>query len=142
MAVVTDPIRIDGLREFLRSLRELDGELPKAVRLAFNTAAEVIVEAARPRVPQRTGRARKSVRARSTRTEARVIGGGKRVPYYPWLDFGGKVGRGLSIDRPFIKEGRYIYASYYEHKDEFLQVMIDALIEVARQAGVEVTDHG
>lgn len=136
-----EPIRITGLREFNRSLASLDRQLPKAVRLAFNEAADIVVQDARPRVPRRTGRAAASLRAQSTRTAARVAAGGARVPYYPWLDFGGRVGRNRSVARAFLKEGRYIYKSYFAKRDsgEFQRVLARALSGVAVDAGFTVT---
>src|SRR5689334_15341087 len=83
-----EPIKITGLAEFNRALRRMSTDLPKALRQAQNEAAGIVVDWARPRVPVRSGRAARSVRASSTRTAARVTGGGARVPYYPWLDFG------------------------------------------------------
>lgn len=135
---MAEPIRIDGLAEFSRNLRKLDRELPKGLRIALNEAANVIVGYAQPRVPRRSGRAARSIKARSTRTAVRVQGGGARVPYYPWLDFGGRVGRKRSINRPFKKEGRYIYAGYHAKKTEFSSVLERALLQVAASAGVEV----
>jgi len=135
---VSDPIRIRGLREFQRGLRELDKGLPKSLRLALNDAANVIVDDARPQVPRRSGRAAGSIKARSTRTLARVVGGGSRAPYYPWLDFGGRVGRNRSVRRPFLKEGRYIYASYDRRKSEFGEKLEANLLGVARKAGLGV----
>jgi hypothetical protein len=131
---------VDGLAEFSRNLKKLDADLPKALRLALNQAADVVVDYARPLVPRRTGRAARSVAARSTRTAVRVVAGGKRAPYYPWLDFGGRVGRGRSVVRPFLKDGRYIYEGYFRKKQsgEFVDVLNTALLGVARQAGVEV----
>jgi hypothetical protein len=137
---VAEPIRVEGLKEFSRNLKKLDGDLPKALRIALNEAADIVVSGARSRIPRRTGRASASVKARSTRTASRVVGGSNRVPYYPWLDFGGRVGKGKSVRRPFLKEGRYIYASYFANSDEFAKVLEEALLDVARQAGVEVTD--
>jgi hypothetical protein len=136
---VTAPIRVEGLAEFSRNLKKLNGDLPKALRIALNEAADIVVKGARPKVPRRSGRAAASVKARSTRTSSRVVGGSNRVPYYPWLDFGGRVGKGKSVRRPFLKEGRYIYASYFANTDEYGKVLEEALLEVARQAGVEVT---
>lgn len=137
---MADPIKIEGLRKFSRDLKTLDKELPKALRLALNEAAGVIVSDAKPRIPSRSGKARRSVVAQSTRTESRVSGGGNRAPYYPWLDFGGRVGRGRSVRRPFLKEGRYIYRAYFDAavRDEFVQVMEKSLIKVADSAGIEV----
>jgi hypothetical protein len=138
---MADPIKIEGLNEFVRNLKTLDRDLPKAVRLAFNEASDLVVDDARPRVPRRSGRAQRSLRARSTQTRARVSGGGARAPHYPWLDFGGKVGRGGSIRRPFLTEGRYIYRSYHELRDSgrFEDVMVKALLRVVESAGIEVT---
>lgn len=137
---MADPIKIEGLRKFSRDLKTLDKELPKALRLALNEAAGVIVSDAKPRIPSRSGKARRSVVAQSTRTESRVSGGGNRAPYYPFLDFGGRVGRNKSVRRPFLKEGRYIYRAYFDAavRDEFVQVMEKSLIKVADSAGIEV----
>lgn len=133
-----EPIKITGLTEFQRGLRKLDSDLPKSLRLAFNEAANIVVEAARSKVPHRTGRAAASIKPRSTRTAVRVSAGGNKAPYYPWLDFGGRVGPKKSVRRPFIREGRYIYPSYTEHREEFQRVVEKALADVARSAGLEV----
>lgn len=135
---MADAIKIDGLAEFTRNIRKLDSDLGKAVRIALNEAADVVVGYARPRIPRRSGRAQASIKARSTGTAVRVQGGSRRVPYYPWLDFGGRVGRRRSVIRPFLKDGRYIYAAYFDHGDEFTEVLERALVDVARQAGIEV----
>lgn len=135
---MADAIRITGLNEFVRSLKQLDNELPKVLRVTFNKAAETIVTEARSGVPTRTGAAKASVKARSTQSEVRIVGGSKKVPYYPWLDFGGRVGPNKSIRRPFLKDGRYIYASYFKHRDQLAGLLEVALIDAARAAGVEV----
>lgn len=135
---MADAIAIDGLNQFVRNLKAMDREVPKALRLAFNAAADVVVQDARPKVPSRSGKARGSVRARSTQTASRVVGGGSRAPYYPWLDFGGRVGRRGSIDRPFLKYGRYIYAAWYANQPRYVKLLEDALLDAARSAGIEV----
>lgn len=133
---MADAIRIVGLREFVASLKRLDTELPKVLRVAFNAAGEQIVMEARSRVPRKSGRAAGSVRAQSTQKSFRITGGSKRVPYYPWLDFGGTTPVGGR--RPFLREGRFIYASYYDHRDELAVLLEAALVDAARAAGVEV----
>lgn len=137
---MTEAIKITGLNEFVKNLKSLDRDLPKAVRKAFNEAADVVVADARPRVPRRSGRAQRSVRSRSTQTAARVVGGGNKAPHYPWLDFGGRVGKGQSVRRPFKRDGRYIYRSYFEKKSsgEFERIMTKALVDVADSAGIAV----
>lgn len=131
-----DAIRITGLNEFVRSLKKLDNDLPKVLRVAFNKAGETIVAEARADVPSRSGKARGSVRGSSTQKLFRISGGSRSVPYYPWLDFGGKIPRGGR--RPFIREGRYIYASYFKHRDQTAALLESALIDAARAAGIEV----
>lgn len=138
---MAEPIKIEGLAEFNRSLRKLDSDLPKALRLAMNQAADVVIGYAKPRVPRRSGRAVGSIRAASTRTAVRVAAGGRKAPYYPWLDFGGRIGKRKSVRRAFLKEGRYLYAGYFKARDsgQLQDVMTNALVDVARQAGLEVT---
>ncbi|WP_020385881.1 HK97 gp10 family phage protein [Kribbella catacumbae] len=135
---MTDAIKIDGLAEFTRNLKKLDSDLPKALRMAFNAAAEVVVTDARQGIPTKSGKAKASVNARSTASASRVVGGSKRVPYYPWLDFGGRVGKGRSVSRPFIKHGRYIYNAYFDNQARYAELVEQALLDVARQAGIEV----
>lgn len=137
---MTDAIKVDGLAQFVRDLKKLDDELPKMVRLANNEAANLVIRRAVPTIPKRSGRAARSVQARSTRTAVRVAEGGNRAPYMPWLDFGGKVGRNHSVRRPFLKKGRYIYRAYGELRDsgEFQRVMTAGLLDVAASAGIEV----
>lgn len=141
---MSEPIRITGLDEFRRNLKTLDGELPKALRQAGNKAAELVVDKAKPRVPvgpAKGGHASDSIRAASTQGAARVRGGGKRFAYYPWLDFGGRVGPKRSVKRPFLKTGRYIWAAYANNTQAVWDRLAEALIDVARQAGVEVDDQ-
>lgn len=133
---MADAIRIVGLNEFVRNLKKLDNELPKVLRVAFNSAGADIVTDARAGVPTRSGRAKGSIRGASTQKAFRIVGGSRAVPYYPWLDFGGTTPRGGK--RPWRKEGRYIYAAYYKHRDSLAVLLEAALIDAARAAGVEV----
>lgn len=133
-----ESIQVAGLKQFSRSLRKINADLPKALRVALNDAVGLIVDDARPRIPRRSGRAANTLKARSTRTEARVQGGSKRVPYFSWLDFGGRVGRNKSVRRAFLKEGRYIYKSYARTRGEFSKALTNALIAVAKTAGMDV----
>lgn len=137
---MAEAIKIDGLSEFVRNLRKLDGDLPKALRVALNQAAQLVVDDARPRVPTRSGRAQRSVRVASTKDRVRVRGGGSRAPYYPWLDFGGSINpRGRQIiERKFITDGRYIYDAFFRKRDDFDKALSDALLDAARSAGIEV----
>lgn len=133
-----DAIRIDGLAQFNRNLRKLDGDLPKLLRVSLNDATGVIIGYAKPRIPKRSGRAAGTLRARSTRTKARVSAGGRRAPYYPWLDFGGKGPNNRPAKRPFYVDGRYLYQALIIKRDEFHAALTRSLVGVAEQAGIEV----
>ena len=135
-----EPIKIDGLKQFRKELKEVEASLPRALRLAFNNAAQLIVDDAKPLVPHNSGAAQGSIRVLSTQTKARVAAGGSKVPYYPWLDFGGRVGKYDQVKRPFYKEGRYIYKAYGIRKADgsFQEVMVESLQQIANDAGLDM----
>lgn len=133
-------IKVDGLAAFSRDLKKLDAGLPKVLRLALNESADIVVDEASPRIPTRTGRAKASLKAKSSRTESRIAGGSGRVPYYGWLDFGGEGRRrGRPSARPFQPQGRYVYAAYFKRRKEFDDKLSESLLRVASSAGIEVT---
>lgn len=132
-----EPIRIDGLAQFVRSLKNADADLPKMVRLVNNAAVQIVVDDAQPKIPVKTGRARKSIKASSTRGQARIKAGSRQAPYYPWLDFGGRVGRRHSVLRPFRKSGRYLWKSFADNREEIERELVKGLEQLARDAGLE-----
>lgn len=131
-------IAVGGLAGLNRGLRAIDKEAPKALRVALNEAATLLVDRAKPDVPSVTGAARRSMVARSTRTSARVAVGGRKAPYFPWLDFGGQ-GRvkGRPAARPFIREGRYIYPTLRRIRPEIEAQLQESISAVIRRAGLE-----
>ena len=131
-------IGITGLAELNRGLRAIDANAPKELRLRLNAAANIVVDATRPKIPEDTGAAARSLVARSTRTAARVAAGGKKAPYYPWLDFGGE-GRikGHPAARPFLREGRYFYPTLREKRPQVEKELLDGLTAIVRNAGLQ-----
>lgn len=142
MTLAADPIKIKGLREFQATLKAMDGEAQKQLRGAMNRAADLVAADAKGDVPRRSGRAASSVRAQSSQREARVMGGSKKVPYYGWLDFGGRIGKDKSVRRPFIQRGRYIYPAYVRQYPKVMETLGEALADVARSVGLEVDNGG
>lgn len=138
---ISDPIKIDGLRQFQAAVRMMEDGLQKELRVIFNRAADLVIDDARPRIPTRSGKAKASLKARSGQREARIVGGGAKVPYFGWLDYGGRVGPDRSVRRPFIKEGRYIYPAYTRHRDDIVDIMVDGIGDLARRAGLAVRDE-
>lgn len=134
---LVEPIPVEGLRDLVRRLRAVNADLPKALRLAANEAAEIVVQDARPHVPRKTGKAAASIKAKSTRTAARITSGGRRAPYMPWLDYGGAVGRNDTAKRPFISDGRYVYPSFRRNRQKVEDTYKAALGRVIAEAGLE-----
>jgi hypothetical protein len=132
-------INVEGLSEFQRALKRLDAEAPKALRLALNGVADFVIGEARTDIPRRTGRAAASLKAKSTRTAVRISVGGRKAAYYPFLDFGGRVGRNKSVVRPYIAGGRYLFPALTANRDKAIGLLRQALHDVAADAGLDVT---
>ncbi|QJY51261.1 HK97 gp10 family phage protein (plasmid) [Pseudonocardia broussonetiae] len=131
-------MHIVGYRELIRGLRRVDSELPKLLRKATNDAAQIVVDEAVPLVPRLTGAASKSVRVASTQRAARVKAGGKKVPYFGFLEFGGSVGPKKTSKRPFIREGRYLWPAIIRRREDIIREMEKAVRQVSEGAGLGV----
>lgn len=131
-------VSVGGLAQLNKGLRAIDANAPKELRIALNQSAQLLVDAAGPKIPSDTGAARRSLVARSTRTSARVAVGGKKAPYYPWLDFGGQ-GRikGRPAARDFIREGRYIYPTLRQIRPRIEAQLQESISTLIRNAGLE-----
>lgn len=124
-----------GLAPFRAAIERASGQGQERLDAVLVAAAESVVTRARRGVPTLSGKARASIKA----TGLAVRGGGSRAPYYPWLDYGGRVGRKKSIARSWRSGGRYIYPALTA---EWMGLMTDAereLVDLARDAGLEVT---
>lgn len=137
--MVAKPIEVSGLAQLSKSLRRVSADAPKGLRLAMNESADLLIAEVVPTIPRRTGRAAKSLKARSTRTSARVAMGGRIAPWMPWLDFGGRTGPARSVERPFIKEGRYLFPGLERIRPNLARVLERGIVAVAEGAGLEVS---
>lgn len=137
---LVEPVRIEGLRDLQAAMRRASEGSQKQLRVVFNEAAETVVGGARRRVPRGpSGAARASLKPMSGQREAKTVGGGRKAPYYPWLDFGGRVGRDRSVSRRFIEGGRYLYPSWSANRRSVLDALAEGVARAARDAGLEVT---
>ena len=131
-------ISVTGLTELSRGLKAVDAGAPKELRLELNRAANLLVDETRPKIPTVTGAAARSLVARSTRTSARVAVGGKKAPWYPWLDFGGEGKRaGRPAMRPFINEGRYVYPTLREIRPKIMRQLQEGISRLIHDAGLQ-----
>lgn len=136
-------VEVKGVRELNKALRQVDSDLPKEMKVGFIRIAQRMVGFIQPRVPSLTGAAASSVEAKSTQRGASIRGGGSSAPYYPWLDFGGSVGRGHkpgagggAIRRPIIKTGRYIYPTIGQHEPDIRQEVDQMMDGLQSKAGL------
>lgn len=146
---MTNPValRIDGLRDLQKTLKDLDGESQKELRTTLNLAAEIVVKGAKRRAPVRSGALQKSIKVASSQREARVQEGSARVPYAGWIDFGGSTGRGHrprtpnsgAIKRPFYADGRLVYPAYYAQQANITALLEKRLAQLITKHGLEVT---
>lgn len=133
-------VRVTGAEEIQRAMQEAGSGLPKMQRDALKDVLGEVVDYARPRMPTRTGRARASLKARAGEKGGTVTLGGAKAPWAPWLDFGGQGKRpGRPPARPFLKQGRYVYAALAVRQKDIDQIMSDGLDTLVRRAGLDVT---
>ncbi len=138
MSGMTLTVGVEGLTNLNRYLRAISNDAPKGLRLALNDSADVLISETRKVIPQRTGKARASLKAASTRTSVRIRVGGAKAPYYPWLDFGGRTGKNKSVNRRFYKEGRYLYPTLRRERAKFEAAITRALGDLARDSGLDL----
>lgn len=82
-------VQVEGAKELRATLRQLaDKDLQKALREANKTVSQLVVDAALPNVPVRTGKLRASVKALATQTTAYGKAGKANVRYAPAVHWG------------------------------------------------------
>lgn len=148
-------INITGLRELRSALRKVDKTILPELREGLKDAVNIVARDVKATMPHKTGRAAASVRATAGGNTIYLKAGGARVPYYGWLDFGGKlpdksVSGAHAMDggslthpvkkvrggrRPKIREGRYIYPAIRRNTPQIIDKAGDAFDDAARKAG-------
>jgi hypothetical protein len=126
--------KVVGLAELGRAFRKLDAELPVEANRRLAGIAGIVASIVRGMLPHRLGVAADSVQA----SDEGLTLGGPSAPYYPWLDYGGNVGRKRSVHRPYVSGGRYLYPTLKAQAGETARALEDAAADVARKAGFEV----
>jgi hypothetical protein len=137
-------IEIDGHVQLSRALKKLEPELAATLKEELKAVAELVATDARQRVPEKSGRARGSIRAGADNKGPYVAGGKKAVPYYGWLDFGSRKpvkGHPRSYG-PWFKSGpgpargRFIYAAVDANEDEIYEAAVAAFMKARDAAGL------
>lgn len=132
---MSSPIEIEHLSELQSALRRAQSDLPKALELFLAAAAETTAGDAQGLVPRGpSGAARASLRA----VGPRVTGGGPRAPYFGWLEFGGRTGIDKSVERRFVRGGRYVWPAFDANRKRLLATLDEDVADVVRRAGLDV----
>ena len=106
-------IKVEGLADLSKALRKLtDKEIPKGLQRLNKELAVRIASKAATKVPVRSGKLKRSVKGLGQQRGAAIKMGTAKLPYAGWIEFGGTINfatRDTTRDRPFVKEGRYLY---------------------------------
>ena len=89
---MTEKIRVTGLKELRKGLKEADATFPKQLQKANKRIAEELVPEARSRMaghsPRAGSRAIGTIRALASGTRAQLAGGTAAVPWYGGHEWG------------------------------------------------------
>jgi hypothetical protein len=121
-------------RDLKRQTDEVSSPLYAAIKAAGKTAAEPIAARTRSTVPSSSGRMAGNVRTSGTRTGAAVRMGSAKVPYAPWIDFGGTRPDGSS--REYVGAGRYLFPAAADLAGRAAELYSSAIDAALNGAGV------
>ena len=125
-------LQVQNLGQVSRALRAVGKDAQGELKALGAEAANIVEADAKRRAPVRTGRLRNSIRSSGQARGAVVRGGKASVPYYGWIDFGGKRGKS-SARRPFLKRGRILYPAIDARQDEVVEVYADGLRKIIKK---------
>lgn len=141
----TGRVRIEGLNEFQRALREIDATLPRELRKANKGAAEVVADASRSRAESLGGVAAKaapSIKAAAEQRYAKVALGGAKYPFALGANFGALHDQTRNTAHGVMKgwnqfpetggkgHDRFLYWAVRAKREEFMheyELLLDAL---------------
>lgn len=159
----TIDLKEQGLSEIRQALKGIEGDAQDRLHAVLKEAAQIWQREARANTPVRSGTAAKSIRVVFAGNTGTLTGGGNKVPYFRWLDYGGWVGKNPkkaraagtehqrrrrntgrqgSVYRKTVKEGRIIYPAYFAKYDQVMDVLNDGLRKLVTDYGLEVTGSG
>lgn len=84
---MTDPVRVEGLAALIKAMKQAELDMAD-LKDANKAAGTIVLDAARPRTPRRTGRLASTGRASRAARKAVVQFGKASVPYGPVVHFG------------------------------------------------------
>lgn len=130
-------VDVKGLTKVEHGLRELADKVPDAHDAALASTEVLFVKTVKPKIPVRSGAARRSVVAKATEGVLRITAGNAKVQYFAWLDLGGSAGVHHSVHRLVVRNGRYMYPTAVEIQPKVMESFEAAISATIRSAGLE-----
>ena len=134
-------VRVRGTAKLAAEIGLLKGRLPRVVKQAARDAAKPVLRDTKAMVPigpAKGGHAKSSLRIVTSRGGIAIRGGGGRFPYYPWLEFGGGVGRNKRTFRQRAPGGRYLFPALRANRANIEKAMNRNIVRAARDSGFKV----
>lgn len=123
-------IRISGLRELNKALRDLgDRDLKKALQRVNKSAAQMVQDRSKQLAPVRTGTLRDSIKARATVQSGKVIAGTARVNYAAAIMFGTGSREGLRGPHN-IKKNPFMFDALASARSQIVRQYASAIDEL------------
>lgn len=135
-------VAVEGLAEFNRAMRKVDAQLPSIIKAEFKEVATATAGVIAGKIPKKTGKMAASVKPRSSANYAAIAAYGAKVPYGRFVDFGGglpgvrgvRPGGSAGASRRFwIAEGRYIFPTLYDLREESMEAAEKVLDTVLKE---------
>ena len=134
-----DPIRIEGLADLARELRQAGQDLPKRLRQANKEAVGPIVPLARRLYDRRytsgSGKSRRSIRALASQRRAQVAIGRRSLPHLMGQEFGSNKYPQFPRHRTAKGQAGYFLSPAIREKEgEIRDRYLDVIDDLARGA--------
>lgn len=127
----------DNATDVAASLERGGDAAGPAMDRAVSRIADDVLGATRRKVPRGpSGAARASLQVMGSSGTETLSAGGRKAPYFGWLDFGGHTGaRGGRGRRPYKRAGRYIYPALASLDNAITRHLTVAADETVRASG-------
>lgn len=123
-------VRVEGLRELRRDLRQLQPDAAKEIRTVLKGAAEIVAAAARADAPRKTGRLADSIRG-TTAGDRGVVR--SKLPYANVQHWGGTIApRGTPIR---IRATEFVAKNLERRAEHIVEAIGDGIERAAQKNG-------
>lgn len=127
---MADAIRVEGLADLRKSLRQVDRDSLKVVQAVTRGAAQMVAADARSRAPRRSGALQASIKGTTSGNKGIVR---STLPYARVHEWGGQISpKGAPIT---IERSRFVGKALESKSDEVMRALEVGFDQAARRAG-------